>query len=373
MERDRERDTAPVDLEPTGRLVLPGALSPIEPSAACGARTFALLDRAARPADARKKRSGMLVVAALAVAALLLVAFVKSLLLRALLPLALAAAAIAIVLRKRRAPAHEPVASRPLRRLVLGDDALRFEAESAGREVLRDGEPFGATLVATRRRDRAVLALSSERGTFYVAASFDVASRRAHAALLARAATVASDESGLEAAGPDGEPVELSPAELSALVGALAARDPACLERIVLSDARGTPLVLDAQELRVKGVRFDLMLPLEWRAIVFQEPFGHAVAIYQGTWIRQGASEVTLVALWPSIGAAPTSSDLESAGVPELDRAAARDVRLLQAVPDEPPPSGERVAVDRLFVPSLRYALDGAPRPSRPAARRVRT
>ena len=35
----------------------------------------------------------------------------------------------------------------------------------------------------------------------------------------------------------------------------------------------------------------DLSAPLEWRAIVFQESFGSAVAVYQGTWIRQGAKD----------------------------------------------------------------------------------
>lgn len=367
MERDRERDGAPGDLvfaEPSPEAP---SRSGAPPGAASAHRVlpFDLID-ATQAQPVTPPRSLGWLVAALALAALVCVALVKSLVLRALLPLALAAAAIAVVMRGRRS---RPAPPRPTRRLVLSATGLRFEADGAERELLADGAPFGATLVATRRRDRAVLALSSEHGTFYVGATFDGASRRAHTALLSRAATVASDELGLDAAGPDGDRVLLAPADLAALFDALVARDPRSAERIVLSDETGAPLVLDAQELRIRDVRFDLTLPLEWRAIVFQQTFGHGSTVYQGTWIRQGAAQVTLVALWPSIGAAPTASDLESAGVPELDRAAVRDLRLLQAAPEDPPPAAPRVAVDRLFVPSLRGALDRAPRASRPTSR----
>jgi hypothetical protein len=136
----------------------------------------------------------------------------------------------------------------------------------------------------------------------------------------------------------------------------------------VLSDARGAPLLVDGHELRIGERRFDLSLPLEWRAFVFQEPFGQAVAVYQATWIRQGAGEVVLVSLLPSL--APTGSgEIRSTGIAELDRAAIRDLRLMQATPDEPPPTEQRVAVDRLFMLPLRIALDKAPRPSQQPSR----
>src|SRR6185436_1990077 len=145
---------------------------------------------------------------------------------------------------------------------------------------------------ATRRRDRVVAALSSATGTFYVAAAFDEDEQRRFSGLLAMASIVSSDEAGLEAIGPDGEPIELGASDLAALVDALTGIDPSCAERFLLSDARGAPVTLEGQELRVKEHRFDLTAPLDWRAIVFQEAFGQAVAIYQGTWIRQTGAEV---------------------------------------------------------------------------------
>src|SRR5262249_41872458 len=153
----------------------------------------------------------------------------------------------------------------------------------------------------------------------------------------------------------------LSPGNLFALVGELERVNASSTERLVLSDARGRPVLLDGPDLRVGDHHFDLTAPLEWRAIVFQEPFGQAVAVYQGTWIRQAGPELVLVSLLPSI-TAQAQSDLPATGVPELDRAAMRDMRLMQATPEAPPPAEQRVAIERLFMLPLRAALDRAPR-----------
>jgi hypothetical protein len=115
--------------------------------------------------------------------------------------------------------------------------------------------------------------------------------------------------------------------------------------------------------------RVDLTRPLEWRPILFQESFGHAVFLYQGTWVRQGTVEVVLVALLtPSfLEVSGRSADIPRPSQPppsELDRLAARDQRLLQAAPADPPPAEQRVALDGLFVVPLRAALDRAPRAS---------
>jgi hypothetical protein len=89
---------------------------------------------------------------------------------------------------------------------------------------------------------------------------------------------------------------------------------------------------------------FDLAAPIEWRGIVFQEGLGQAIAVYQGTWIRQGSSEIVLVSLLPSIMSAGAQGITENGSLAGLDRSVLRDLRLMQAVPEEPPPasSGSR-------------------------------
>ena len=75
----------------------------------------------------------------------------------------------------------------------------------------------------------------------------------------------------------------------------------------------------------------------------------------------QGGTEIVLVSLLPALGPLP-GSDLDLSTV---DRAVLRDLRLMQASPEQPPPAEQRVAIERLFMLPLRSALDRAPRPSR--------
>ncbi len=225
--------------------------------------------------------------------------------------------------------------------------------------LLLDG-PFGVTLLSGPRRDRLIALLTSASGTFFLGAAFDAAARRAFAPLLDRAHTIVGDDAGLEAIGPDGEPLALAPDELASLLDALVERSPTCLDRFVLTDARGAAVTLDGRSLCVGDRAVDLNAPLEWRPIVFQEAFGQAIAVYQGTWIRQSSTEMVLVSLLPPLGPMP-GADLEQGS---LDRSVLRDLRLMQASPEAPPPSEQRVAIDRLFMLPVRSALDRAPRAS---------
>jgi len=170
------------------------------------------------------------------------------------------------------------------------------------------------------------------------------------------------DDDALDATGPDGASVYLEPDDFRALVAALADRDSGCFERIVLSDQSGAPLLLDGGDLFVRDKHFDLKRPLEWRSILFQEPFGSVVTLYQGTWIRQGTAEVVMVSLLTPSFFEANGHDPERAGIPELDVMATRDQRLLQATASDPPPTDQRIAMDGLFVVPLRRALDQAPR-----------
>jgi len=297
----------------------------------------------------------------LAAAALVAVAVGRGFVLRTMLPVALALVAIAILLgaRARSRTARAALPPRPpLREIILREHTVAFANGGAEQPLIDLGGGFGTTLFTNRRRDRIVLAITSRTETLFVAACLD-ADKRARAALLARASVIDGDES-LDAIGPDGRPLELRVGELAALAESLSALEPGSSERIFLSDGRGRPLSLDPSTLRVGEQRFDLDAPIEWRGFIFQEPFGASITVYQATSIRQGGSSVVLVALVPSVSGDP--SPPESLGIPELDRALLRDLRLTHAGPGEPPPAGQRFAIDRMFVLPMRAVLDRASR-----------
>lgn len=349
---------SPVALAPSPRTApsrsapLHPAPSRVAPAAAPPSRWFEALDPNA-PVTVPSRRSALGVVPLLLAAPLAFV-LVPGTVLRALVAAALVFAALVVFARARK-PAPPPAAG-PRRGLSLRGDHLLFRGNGRSALLLTLSAPFGVTVLATPKRDRAVALLSSASGTFYVGARFDGA-RGAASRIFERCTTVGSEDAGLEAVGPDGEPLLLSPDDLAALVDTLLARSPACTDRFVLTDARGAALTLDGRALHLGDRQIDLASPLEWRSIVFQEAFGHAVAVYQGTWIRQGGHDVCMVCLLPSLG--PTAGpDLD---LQTLDRATLRDLRLMRATPEEPPPAEQRVAIERLFMLPLRSALDRAP------------
>jgi hypothetical protein len=313
-----------------------------------------------RQPEPRRARPWVAALAAAAVGLLALLTFVlaTSLAVRAAVPLvgALAALAWLVPRRARPAPTSEPVR----RGLELAGDALAFRPRGADKvPVLSVAEPFGVTLLATHARDRLVALVSSTRGTLYVGVR--QVEREVLGALFEHATTVAADDAALDAVGPDGEPLLLEPSELARLVSDLASVAPQTLDRLIVGVGGETSLSLEPHELRVAlGGRdpqvFDLESPLEWRAIVFQEPIGPGVAVFQGTWVRQGAREVVLVA--PLTLGGPFIDP--SAG--PIERSVQRDLRLMQAQPEDPPPRDKRVAIDRPLMLPLRSALDRAPR-----------
>lgn len=322
------------------------------------ARRFATFDPGAAPPEPPPRRPYAAV--ALALAAPVVAAIPIHAPLRFAIAILLLVAA-ALVVRSGRAAGRRTSTALPAPTRAVSIDAERLVFE--GHEphtLLALDEPFGVTLLATPRRDRVVAMLSSSLGTYYLGASLDDADRASFVAHMNRALTVAADDVGLESIGPDGEPLLFAPTDLAAIVDALVEQNPACLERFVLTDARGAVLALDGRHLAIGERSLDLTAPLEWRPILFQESFGAAIAIYQGTWVRQGGTEVVLVSLLPALGPPPGADlDLET-----LDRSVLRDLRLMQALPAEPPPAEQRVAIDRLFMLPVRSALDAAPRAS---------
>jgi hypothetical protein len=88
------------------------------------------------------------------------------------------------------------------------------------------------------------------------------------------------------------------------------------------------------------------------------------VMVYQATWVRQGMSESVLVSLLASLASLALPENALQGEVPEVASAVLRDLRLMQATPDAPPPAELRVGIERMYMLRLRAALDRAPRTS---------
>jgi hypothetical protein len=283
---------------------------------------------------------------------------------RVVLVLAMAVGtAIGLALRPRR--------PRRPSRWVTVDGARITRTDESGETVLATfGAPFGVTVLSNHARTRALLAFTTPEQTRYVRMRIRGPEDGARVReLLARASTV-----------PDGDQVlgeeeddALSASSALRLVETVEKRDPAAMGRLFLTDPRGAEIVLDGDELRLGERTVDLTAPLEWRGFMFHESLGHLTTIYQATWLRQSAVELVLVASMPSeisswmVGKPPKAvGDLTRDTL--VQRALVRDLRLMQSLPDVPPPREQRVAVERLFMLPLRQALDRAPRLTRTSA-----
>jgi hypothetical protein len=248
--------------------------------------------------------------------------------------------------------------------IVLDGDGIR-RLDAAGETALvRWRDPFGATVLATADRSRFCVVFTSAGATRYVSVKLETPEYvDATPTLAERATTAAESDVRID------DDASLAGEEAERLLAVVATRSPAALDRIHISDASGEPIVLDCGELRVGARHIDLSAPLEWRSFFFQEAGAHAVNVCQATYVRQGETEVVLVAPLPGdgvwqrdINAAEARASMPGLGVhPSL----ARDVRLMQASAGDPPPRELRRAIDHVFMLPLRRALDRAPRISR--------
>ena len=232
--------------------------------------------------------------------------------------------------------------------------------------LIRFGAPFGVTVLSNHARTRALLAFTTRAHTRYlrvhVGSQEQVSLARE---LLARASTVADGDLALGLAGDD--ETALRVADALRLLEAIEPHSRGALNRIFLSDSRGLQVVLEGDELTLGDRVVDLRLPLEWRGFMFHESIGHLTTLYQATWLRQASVEAVLVAQMPTeisawmVGRSTMPlSELTRDSL--VQRALVRDVRLMQSLPDKPPPREQRLGIERLFMLPLRQALDRAPR-----------
>lgn len=233
-------------------------------------------------------------------------------------------------------------------------ELVRVTPEGAT-SVITWAEPFGVTLLASYGRKIAVLAFTTPTGTRYVPVRIDGQSETDDL-LFARVA-VLSDLDLVD--GAANEPA-LSTIDTATILRHIERRDPKAHGRIYLSDGHGAPISLDGATLVIRGKNFDLTSALEWRPLMFHESTGQSAPLYQATWIKQGTEETVLVAPMPA-SVVPREANIRREATGKLGRALSRDLRLLQAPSELPPPRDMRVAIDRPFMIAVRRALADAP------------
>jgi hypothetical protein len=325
------------------------------------ARTLHLPLRGETPyVEPRHRAAGIALSAALVLSLALLPA---PLAVRALLGAALFVALVVTWSKRVRARAEGGV------RAWIAVDALGVErSDEVGKTKLaRWDQPFGVVLLTNPKRSRALLAFTTPDATRYVRVRIGSDAPAAVRELLARGSTVVdADALGDE----DSNDPALAAHDALRLAEVIERASPSAFDRVFLTDSRGTPIRLDAHELWVGERAFDLDEALEWRGFMFHASVGHVITIYQATWVKQGSGEIVFVAQLPAeapswmVGRTPSLVNANAAD----NRAIVRDLRLMQSVPDLPPPREQRVAIERLFVLPLRRALDRAPRLSRAPA-----
>jgi hypothetical protein len=268
--------------------------------------------------------------------------------------------AAALVSRRRGALA-------PAGWIVADGAGVSRERAGAAVRLAPWGGRFGVAVLAGESQGRGLLAFTTSEATRLVPVRAradgddDAAAARE---LFARASSIPDAE--LPSATDDGGDDALSAADALRLLAAIRAREPAAVDRILLSDPRGAPIVLEGHELRAGERVIDLTQPLEWRSFLFLESAGPLAAVVQATWVRQAGVEVVLVA--------PMHPDATSVSPSAPHASRPRDARWSTSAPDAAPPIELRMAIERLFMAPLRHALDRAPRASRaPAPSSTRT
>lgn len=257
--------------------------------------------------------------------------------------LLLAIAAVALFVHAFIKLAARTKAVRDAGFVMLDDRGITRRQASVTTPLAAWSAPFGVSLFASKSGDRGLIAFTSEGATRFLGVHV-TAAEQSSAALLFDRAAVRADDDALFSQGVD---TSLGIANAGELLRAVALREPEAIDRVFLSSARGEAVTIERTAMRVADREFDLRAPLEWRPFLFHEVAGHVTTIYQATWMRQETqgkmSEIVLVAPLP----------------------ATSDVRLSSSLAEAPPLREARVAIERLFMPLIRRALERSPRASR--------
>lgn len=237
---------------------------------------------------------------------------------------------------------------------------MRRVTPEGATDIVAWNDPFGVMILASYGRPTALLAFTRPDQTRYVPARLENRTEDDDA-LFARVAVLAD----LDLVDGVTHDPALSSAAAAEILRTVEERQRAALGRVYLSDGRGLPIALDPATLTVGERSFDLASDLAWRPLMFHESTGQGAALYQATWIHQGSAEVVLVAPMPSSIVPRDANAREATG--KLGRALTRDLKLLQAPAEVPPPREVRVAIDRPFMLAVRRALAEAPRATKVA------
>jgi hypothetical protein len=227
--------------------------------------------------------------------------------------------------------------------IVMDDRGIARRQASVSTPLASWSTPFGVSLFASKSGDRGLIAFTSEGTTRFLGVHVPAAEESSAATLFERAAVRADDDALFS----QGVESSLGASSAADLLRRVETHEPDAVGRAFLSSARGESITIEHVRLRVGERELDLRAPLEWRPFLFHEVAGHVTTIYQATWIRQEiqgkTSEIVLVAPLP----------------------ATSDVRLSSSLAEPPPNRDARIAIERLFMPLVRRALERAPRASR--------
>jgi hypothetical protein len=265
--------------------------------------------------------------------------------------LVLAIAAVTLFARAFIRLAAHRKAARDAGFVVLDDRGITRRQASASTPLAAWAVPFGVSLFASKSGDRGLIAFTSQGATRFLGVHV-FAAEESSAATLFEHAAVRADDDALFSQGVESS---LGAENAAELLRRVEAREPDAIDRAFLSSARGESIIVERTKLCIGEREVDLRAPLEWRPFLFHEVAGHVTTIYQATWVRQEiqgkTSEIVLVAPLP----------------------ATSDVRLSSSLAEAPPNREARVAIERLFMPLIRRALERSPRASRTSPAPSRT
>ncbi len=265
-----------------------------------------------------------------------------------------AIACFVVALRLRERAARRPFAATGAF-VEATPEGLSLVSESGKKNLVPSWNgPLGVVLLASYGRPTALLAVSAPTQMRFVAVRLDGKSDDDDATLAK--ITVLADLDLIDGVTHE---AALSSADAATLVRCITERCPDALGRVYSNDGRRTPIALDRAELVVGERRIDLTSALEWRPLMFHESTGQTAPLFQATWIRQAALELVLVAPMPA-SLLPRDASAKDVGG-RVGHALTRDLRLLQAQAEPPPPRDVRVPIDRPFMLVVRRALSEAP------------